>query len=153
MVWKSCPQHPVGGVSLLLALSAPLTYLAYAPRLCCHFCWRVTHANPICLLALRWWVGGKTKLAYLLKQYYNDDSWVQVQWARSCDRNQISWSSRQLQWCWVAGLEISPFVPVFFFFFFFLKFFALASYLVLPCSPKAFPLIAQPNRITTVISK
>ena len=42
-----------GGVSLLLALSAPLTYLAYAPRLCCHFCWRVTHANPICLLALR----------------------------------------------------------------------------------------------------
>ena len=41
----------------------------------------------------------KPKLAYLLKRYYNDDSWVQVQWTRSCDRNQISWSWRQLQWC------------------------------------------------------
>ena len=122
MVWKSCPQHPVGAF-LLLALSAPLTYLAYAPRLCCHFCWRVTHANPICLLALRWWVGGKTKLAYLLKRYYNTidefryNEHVPLTETRLADL----WWRYYNDDSWVEKAIVSPklFVSVLFFFFFF----------------------------------
>ena len=43
--------------------------------------------------------------------------------------------------------------PLSLFFFFFFKLFYLASYLILPCSPKTFPMLAHPYRITTVISK